>query len=178
MDIEILSLADFEGIPEIEETGETFRENALKKAEASVRLTGEISLADDSGLEVDVLGGKPGVRSARFGGAISDEERNEKLLGLLSGVPYEKRTARFRCVVALVTPEMDKYVTEGVCEGIIAFEPKGKYGFGYDPIFYLPAYKRTMAQLTPKEKNLISHRAKALNKMRKILEMILKEEHR
>jgi len=170
---EILSMDHYPSIPPAEEKGETFEENALEKARAAARFTGEMALADDSGLEVDALGGAPGVRSARFGGEdLSDAQRNRLLLERLKGVPMEERRARFRCVIALVTPRGEEYVVEGVCEGCIAMEPKGRHGFGYDPIFYLPSYGRTMAQIPPEEKNKISHRARALAKIRVILEKL------
>ena len=170
---EILSMDHYPSIPPAEEKGETFEENALEKARAAARFTGEMALADDSGLEVDALGGAPGARSARFGGEdLSDAQRNRLLLERLKGVPMEERRARFRCVIALVTPRGEEYVVEGVCEGYIAMEPKGRHGFGYDPIFYLPSYGRTMAQIPPEEKNKISHRARALAKIRVILEKL------
>ncbi len=177
MGIQVLSLDDYPQVPPIKEEGDTFRENALKKARVTARLTGEMALADDSGLEVDALGGAPGVRSARFGGGgLTDADRNRLLLDRLEGVPWENRTARFRCVMALVTPEGKEYLVEGTCEGCIAFEPEGEYGFGYDPVFYLPEYGKTMAQLPPEEKNRISHRAKALEKMRGVLERLARGE--
>ncbi len=170
---EILSLDHYPPFPPVEERGETFRENALEKARAAARFTGEMALADDSGLEVDILDGAPGVKSARFGGEdISDAQRCELLLKKLEGVPLENRKARFRCVIALVTPRGEEYVVEGTCEGYIALKPKGGHGFGYDPVFYLPSYGRTMAQIPPEEKNKISHRAQALAKMKVILERL------
>lgn len=170
---EILSLDHYPSLPPVEEKGETFRENALEKARAAARLTGEMALADDSGLEVDILNGAPGVKSARFGGEdISDAQRCELLLKRLEGVPLEDRKARFRCVIALVTPHGEEYVVEGTCEGYIALELKGGHGFGYDPIFYLPSHGRTMAQIPPEEKNKISHRAQALAKMKTVLERL------
>ncbi len=175
--LEVVSLLDLppDAVPPIKETGKTFEENAYIKAYAVARATGLASLADDSGLEVDVLGGKPGVRSARFGGeGISDEERNRKLLALLENVPFEKRTARFRCCMVLVVPpEFERYTVEGVCEGYIATEPRGKHGFGYDPIFYLPSLKKTMAELPREKKNEISHRGKALRAMKDIIRKLV-----
>jgi len=169
----ILSLEDFPQFPPVEERGETFLENALEKARAAARYTGEMALADDSGLEVEALGGAPGVRSARFGGqGLTDADRNRLLLEKLRGVPMEERKARFRCVMALVTPGGEEYVVEGTCEGYIAMEPLGDHGFGYDPVFYLPRYGKTMAQLPPEEKNRISHRAKALAGIREVLERL------
>ncbi|HDD35649.1 MAG TPA: XTP/dITP diphosphatase [Candidatus Desulfofervidus auxilii] len=175
--IEILSLSDFKNIPNIPETGKTFLENALNKAKTVASLTGHFALADDSGLCVDYLNGAPGIHSARFAGDnATDEENNKKLLTLLKDVPWEKRNAAFICVIVLCSPEGKYYSCEGRCEGIIAFEPKGKHGFGYDPIFFLPVYKKTMAQIPLEIKNRISHRAKALKKMKEIIKNILKEE--
>ncbi len=160
---------------EIEETGKSFAENARLKALAYAQASGLLTLADDSGLEVDTLGGEPGVRTARYAGeGASDEDRYRLLLSRLEGVPWEERTARFRCVIALAEPEGEVYLTEGTCEGIIAFKPRGEHGFGYDPVFYLPQYSRTMAELAPEEKNRISHRARAAQGAWKILEKILK----
>ncbi len=169
--LEILSLLDFDNIPDIKEVGSSFEENAYIKAYEVAKFTGLPTLADDSGLEVDALGGKPGVKSARFGGEhISDEERNRKLLSLISNIPQEERTARFRCVmVFVVPPDFEKFVTEGVCEGLIIDKPKGKKGFGYDPIFYIPKLGKTMAELSVEEKNKISHRGKALSKMKEVI---------
>jgi len=162
--IEVVSLQDYSGLVEVEEDGDTFKDNAVKKALAACEHTGLIALADDSGLEVDYLDGAPGVHSSRFaGGEKDDAANNRKLLELLSGVPEEKRTARFRCVVAIVDREGWIYTAEGTCEGIIATEPRGKGGFGYDPLFYLPEYGKTFAELEPEIKNKISHRARALD---------------
>ena len=170
---EVLSLEHFPGVPEVVEDGATFKDNAVKKATAVARHTGQLALADDSGLEVDYLGGAPGVRSARFAGEGHDDRaNNEKLLRLLAGVPPEKRTARFRCVVAVATPEGKVLTTEGTCEGIIAEEPRGEGGFGYDPLFYVPSCGKTFAELEPEVKNRISHRGRALALMREILSLI------
>ncbi|WP_027355730.1 XTP/dITP diphosphatase [Desulfofundulus thermocisternus] len=167
---EVLSLEHFPGVPEVVEDGATFRDNAVKKATAVARHTGQLALADDSGLEVDYLGGAPGVHSARFAGEGHDDRaNNEKLLRLLAGVPPEKRTARFRCVVAVATPEGKVFTTEGTCEGVIAEEPRGEGGFGYDPLFYVPSCGKTFAELDPEVKNRISHRGRALALMREIL---------
>ncbi len=160
----------------VEETGETFAENAISKALAYARMTGLLTWADDSGLVVDALGGAPGVRSARYAGpGATDEERYRKLLHEMDGIPWEKRTARFRSVVAIATPGGHAWTTEGVCEGMIAFEPKGNYGFGYDPIFYLPELGKHMAELPPDKKNRISHRGEAAGKAKKLLERLLAE---
>lgn len=162
-DIEIVSLADFPDIKEIEENGETFRENAIIKASEVCMQTGLTTLADDSGLEVDYLGGLPGVYSARFAGEDKDDgANNKKLLELLNGVPMEQRTARFKCVIAVATTEGFVYIAEGACEGFIAEEQRGEGGFGYDPLFYLPEYGKTFAEIDPETKNKISHRARAL----------------
>lgn len=145
------------------ESGTSFRENAREKAVFYARKSGLPTLAEDSGLEVEVLGGAPGVRSARFGGeGLSDAERVEYLLKRLEGTPWEQRRACFRCVIALCFPEVDEVrFFYGECPGFIAFEPKGSSGFGYDPIFYIPELGKTMAELSLEEKNRISHRARA-----------------
>ncbi|HET8522321.1 MAG TPA: RdgB/HAM1 family non-canonical purine NTP pyrophosphatase [Thermomicrobiales bacterium] len=147
------------------ETGETFAENATVKAMEAARQAGMMAIADDSGLEVDALGGLPGVRSARYAGEPPSDERNrQKLLTALSGVPPEGRQARFRCVVALAAPAGTVSMAEGVCEGAIAQSARGTNGFGYDPIFLLPT-GRTMAELSSQEKNQISHRARAYHRI-------------
>ncbi|WP_027716976.1 XTP/dITP diphosphatase [Desulfovirgula thermocuniculi] len=167
---EVVSLEDFPGVPEVPEDGATFAENAVKKAVAVARHTGHLALADDSGLEVDYLGGAPGVLSARFAGEHgNDRANNEKLLALLAGVPPEKRTARFRCVVAVATPAGEVWTAEGSCEGVIADTPRGEGGFGYDPLFYVPELGKTFAELDPEVKNRLSHRARALAGAREIL---------
>jgi XTP/dITP diphosphohydrolase len=156
---------------EVAETGRSFAENAKLKAIAYARASGLLTLADDSGLEVDALGGEPGIRSARYAGSgASDEKRYHLLLEKLQGVPWEKRMARFRCVIAVATPEGQVHTAEGTCAGIIAFAPKGEHGFGYDPVFYFQEYGMTMAELPLETKNKISHRAKAMQGARKILE--------
>jgi XTP/dITP diphosphohydrolase len=158
---------------EVEETGTNLEQNAVEKATAYSALSGLVTVADDSGLEVDALGGEPGPLSRRYAGeSASDRERNNFLLTKLQDVPWEERGARFRCVIAIVTPRGEVETCEGVCEGIIAFEPQGEGGFGYDPIFYLPELGKRMAELTPEDKNKISHRAKAAQKARPILELI------
>jgi len=157
---------------EVAETGESFAENARLKAAAYARASGLLTLADDSGLEVDALGGDPGIRSARYAGkGASDEGRYRLLLEKLREVPWEERTARFRCVIAVATPEGQIRTAEGTCEGIIAFAPRGEHGFGYDPVFYFPEYGMTMAELSPATKNKISHRARAAQGVRDILEV-------
>lgn len=172
--VEIFSLDEFEDIPEIEETGATFQENAAVKARTVADLTGLIAVADDSGLEVDALNGAPGVYSARFAGEkSSDADNNAKLLKLLQGIPLPKRTARFRSVIAVALPGGECYFAEGKCEGLIGLEPSGANGFGYDPLFFLPSQKLTFAQLSVEEKNKISHRAKAVQGAKRILEQLL-----
>ncbi len=161
--VRLRTLDDYPHVPVLPETGKTFEANALGKATAVARLVGQIALADDSGLEVDFLGGAPGVDSATFlGPAATDEDRNTWVLGRLRGVAEGLRTARYRAVVAIAHPEGDAQTFEGTCEGRIAEAPRGDHGFGYDPIFLVPAYGRTMAELPPELKNQISHRAKAL----------------
>ena len=173
--LELTSLEE-EGIElQIGETGMSFRQNAIAKAKGYAEISGLPTLADDSGLEVEALGGEPGVKSARYAGpTASDEELIHFLLTKLGDVPWEKRKARFRCVIALAIPQGETYLTEGHCEGIIAFTPAGKHGFGYDPIFYLPEYGLTMAQLKPEVKNHISHRAVAARRMAELLPKILR----
>jgi XTP/dITP diphosphohydrolase len=154
---------DIEGITlDVEETGATLAENAVLKARAYANASGLLTWADDSGLEVDSLGGGPGVHSARYAGPeASDADRRRKLLSALAGVPWRDRTARFRCVIALAAPTGEARLAEGICEGVIAFGPAGENGFGYDPVFYLPHLGATMAQLPSEEKNRISHRGLA-----------------
>ena len=143
------------------EDGATYADNARKKAQAYASAAALPTLADDSGLEVDALNGAPGIRSARYAPG-DDQDRVAVMLDALSDVPLERRTARFRCVVVLVSPDGRQYASEGVCEGMIALEAAGEGGFGYDPIFYLPACGCTMAQLPPTRKNWVSHRARAV----------------
>lgn len=155
---------------EVAEVGKSFEENARLKATTLAAESGLLSLADDSGLEVEALGGEPGTLSARYAGeGASDSDRASYLLTKLEGVPQEKRTARFRCVIAIATPEGEVEFCSGECDGVIAFSPKGKRGFGYDPIFYLPEMGKTMAELSPETKNKISHRGKAAEKARQLL---------
>jgi len=169
-DIEILSLLDIPDWEDVEETGKTFADNAALKARAAVLRTGLITLADDSGLEVDALDGRPGVYSARFAGEPKDDERNnDKLLQLLESVPDDKRMARFRCALVIETPDGKEYFTEGTIEGKILTQRRGKGGFGYDPLFFVPEFARTMAELNVTQKNLLSHRAQAFHKMIPIL---------
>ena len=172
-----LTWPEAEGITlEPEEAGATFAENAILKARAYAAASGLLTWADDSGLEVDALGGEPGVRSSRYAGpGASDADRYRLLLRKMAGVPWERRTARFRCVIAIADPAGALHTAEGTCEGIIAFAPRGANGFGYDPVFYLPDRGCTMAELSPAEKNQISHRARAARAARRILEEMLGE---
>lgn len=169
--VELVSLVDL-GIAEaVEENGDTYAENAQLKARNYASKSGLLTLADDSGLEVDYLNGEPGVRSARYdGGKGTDEDRYRLLLEKLEGVPEKQRTARFRCVIALAWPDGRTELVEGTIEGRITFTPQGRYGFGYDPVFYVPEYGRTMADLPPEVKNRISHRARAASAAREILQ--------
>lgn len=167
---DVVSLAEYPHVPEVIEDGDTFRANAVKKARQVAAAVGEIALADDSGLEVDYLNGAPGVHSARFAGTGHDDAaNNQKLLKLLQGVPPEKRTARFRCVVAVATPDGRVETAEGTCEGLIIDEPRGENGFGYDPLFWVSEYGKTFAELDGTTKNSISHRGQALQKVQSIL---------
>ncbi|MCC6443322.1 MAG: RdgB/HAM1 family non-canonical purine NTP pyrophosphatase [Armatimonadetes bacterium] len=171
--VRLLTPDDFPGLPEVEETGRTFEENARLKAVALAQSTGEIALADDSGLVIDALDGAPGVYSNRFvSPGAAPEARNRHLLKLLENTPEAKRTARFIAVVAIAPPGADAYLCKGVCEGWIAPEMRGSGGFGYDPIFSLSEGSRTMAELSPEEKNALSHRGKALRAARPILESL------
>lgn len=167
MEYKIISLADYPDAPDVEETGETFVENAELKARAYAEFTGELTLADDSGLEVDALGGAPGVYSSRF--APTDAERNSRLLDLMKDVEEGARTARFRCVIAIAEPGRVVRTCEGTVEGTIPHSPRGSQGFGYDPVFYLPELGRHMAELSQDEKNAISHRGKALEEAKRML---------
>ncbi|MHB1653492.1 MAG: XTP/dITP diphosphatase [Desulfitobacteriaceae bacterium] len=169
-EIEVLSLLDMENWEEIEETGVTFVENAALKARAAAAQTGLISLADDSGLEIDALDGAPGVYSARFAGETKDDEANiDKVLSLLENVPEEERTGRFRCALVVATPEGEEYPTEGIVEGKILSQRRGRGGFGYDSIFLVADFGRTMAELSLVQKNKLSHRAQAFHKALPIL---------
>lgn len=159
----IISLADLPEVVLPTETGGTFAANAVEKAKAAARATGLPAIADDSGLEVDALGGEPGIRSARYAGEqAGDADRYRKVLGLMAEVPDGRRGARFRCAAAYAEPEGEVLLAEGTCEGRIAQRPAGAGGFGYDPIFIPEGYEITMAQLTPTQKHRISHRGRAL----------------
>lgn len=162
--------SDFEAFPETVEDGETFEQNALKKAREAMRFTGLPALADDSGLVVEALGGRPGVHSARFSGAECDDAaNNRKLLLELQGVPAQGRAAAFVCVVAYVTPEGEERLFSGRVGGCILEEGRGEGGFGYDPLFLVDGFQRSMAELDMEEKNSVSHRGQALRKFREYL---------
>ena len=155
-------------IPEVDETGSTFVENAILKARSASLVTGMASIADDSGIEIEYLNGRPGIKSARYSGEnATNEMNNVKLLDELRGVPYEKRKACYRCVMVYMKFPDDPFpiITSGSWNGYITEKPAGENGFGYDPLFFLPEYNKTSAQISSKEKNRISHRAKALNEL-------------
>ena len=181
LDIEWLGLSDFGDIDEIEEDGTTFAENARKKAAGYAKAAGLWTIADDSGLVVDALGGAPGVKSARFSGekwkgddrTLIDHRNVAKVLELLKGLPEEKRTAKFVCCLSLASPERILVETEGTLEGLITNREIGENGFGYDPIFFVPHLNKTVAQLTREEKNAISHRGNAIRKLKPLLEKLL-----
>jgi XTP/dITP diphosphohydrolase len=170
-----LATLDDVGIREdVEETGTTFAGNARLKALAHARSSGLLTLADDSGLEVDALGGEPGIYSRRYAGeGASDDQRNNFLLYKIKDVPAEARRARFRCAIAIASPDGETWETEGTVDGELLFAPRGTNGFGYDPIFFFPKLGLTMAELAPAEKNKISHRARAAEGAREILEKII-----
>ena len=163
-----LSVDDHEGPwPEVEETGETYLDNARLKARAAAAGLGETALADDSGIEVDALGGRPGPRSARFAGeTATDRENLEELIRSLKGVPASGRTARYRCVAVLVFPDGRELAADGTCEGTLEPRPRGTRGFGYDPIFVPAGWEPTMAELSDDDKDRISHRGRALRALR------------
>jgi XTP/dITP diphosphohydrolase len=167
----LLSLRDIHLDMDVEETGSTFAENAVLKAEAYAQAANMLALADDSGLEIDALGGAPGIYSARFAGReTSYAERFRLILAHLQGVLPEQRTARFRCAIALAEPSGYTRVVEGTIEGIIPESPRGENGFGYDPLFFVPAFGKTTAEMEPEEKNQVSHRGRAAAAARRLLE--------
>lgn len=169
--VEILSMGSYPAIPEVEEDGRTFLDNALKKAKAVAEHTGEAALADDSGLEVEALQGAPGVYSARYAGPDADDEKNiARLLRDMANVPPEGRGAAFRCSLVLYKPDGNYVAFEGRWAGRISDEPQGTGGFGYDPVFLLPELGCTVAQLPPEEKNRLSHRAQALQALKDYLQ--------
>ena len=167
---QIKLLSEFPGARLPDETGQTYAENALVKARTAFSLTDALALGDDSGLEVDALGGAPGLHTARFGGpGLSDRERWELLLERLRDLPPARRTARFRCVIALAGPARGEQMVEGVVEGLIAEAPRGSGGFGYDPVFFYPPLGRTFGEISDEEKRRVSHRGKALDAARRLL---------
>lgn len=169
--MELKSLLDYPDAPEVLEDGDTFYKNALKKGRFFANYTGETVIADDSGLEVDCLNGVPGVYSARYAGpSASDEDNIEKLLHVLDGVSPDQRTAAFRCVLVLCDPEGNHETFEGILKGVITKERRGSKGFGYDPVFFYPECGKTVAELSPKEKNRISHRGQAFSILKKRLQ--------
>ena len=179
-DIQWLNLSDFDNITEVEEDGQTFAENARKKATGNAKATGLWTIADDSGLMVDALDGAPGVKSARFSGekykgpdrTLIDHRNIARVLELLKGVPEKQRTARFVCCLCLASPEKVLIETEGKLEGLITDREIGTNGFGYDPVFFVPHLKKTVAQLTQEEKNAISHRGNAIRKLKPLLDQL------
>jgi len=171
MDLALQSLDAYKNPPKVIENGKSFKENAAKKAVKLARFTGEFCLGEDSGLCVDALDGAPGIYSARFSGTDkSDSKNNLKLLRLLKDLPRSKRKAHYVCAVALADKQGLVGVVEGRCNGLIAFEPKGSAGFGYDPVFYIQKYKKTFAQLGEKIKHKMSHRHYALNKAKRLIQ--------
>jgi len=182
-DVQWLGLADFDNIAEIEEDGATFAENARKKATGYAKATGLWTIADDSGLVVDALGGAPGVKSARFSGdkleepdrTLIDHRNIAKVLALIEDVPEEKRTARFVCCLCLAGPERILIETQGTLEGLITRREIGENGFGYDPIFFVPHLDKTVGQLSAEEKNAISHRGHAIRELRPLLDRMLQD---
>jgi len=165
--VKILTIKDFPKLPKVEEDGKTYQENAFRKANKISKYTGKICLADDSGLEIDYLKGEPGIYSKRWGNR--DEERICKVLKLLKNTPKNKRSAKFVCVAVLIFPDGKINMVKEECMGSITFKPKGECGFGYDPIFLVPGYNKTFAELGEKVKNQISHRGKAMRKMINII---------
>lgn len=178
--VRLVSLAEWDAsLPEVVEDGESFRENAVKKAMTLAEATGQWVLSDDSGIEVEALDGRPGVFSARYAGPnATDEQNNAKLLRELSGVPPERRRARYVCIIALAEPGRLLGVVEGTCEGVVASEPRGRGGFGYDPVFYVPELGKTFAEVPAEVKNRLSHRGRALEALKSLFDRILTEERR
>jgi len=181
-DVDWVGLSDFADVAEVEEDGVTFAENARKKASGYARATGVWTIADDSGLVIDALGGEPGIHSARYSGEkLPGEERTlidhrniAKVLALLEGVPAEKRTARFVCSLCMASPDEVLLETEGAMEGVITDREIGSGGFGYDPIVFVPDLDKTVAQMTAEEKNSISHRGNAIRKLKPMLDELLR----
>lgn len=172
--ITVRTLLDYPEIPEVEETGTTFEENATLKAVAVSKALGQMVIGDDSGLIVDALEGRPGIYSARYAGEPKNDQNNtDKVLSELEGIPEEKRTARFYCALAVAVPGQETETVSGTCEGQILEARRGTNGFGYDPVFYVPEKGLSMAELSSEEKNKISHRANALKKLDVVLDEIL-----
>lgn len=177
--MEVKTLLDFPEIADIEETGTTFEENAILKAEAVANFLNKMVISDDSGLVVDALGGRPGIFSARYAGEQKNDQDNiDKILSELSGVPEGKRTARFYCALAVAVPGQNTITVSGACEGRILEGQRGSGGFGYDPVFYLPELGLSMAELSSSEKNKISHRANALKKLDLVLDSVIERVER
>lgn len=171
---EVLTLRDIAEDIDVEETGTTFEENAILKAETVAKLLNKAVIADDSGLEIDALNGEPGVYSARYaGGEKSDSANIEKVLEKMAGIPEERRHARFRCVLAIAVPGKETKTFSGTCEGYIIEASRGANGFGYDPVFWVPAEGRTLAEMQPQEKAAISHRGNAMREMQQSLSKLL-----
>ena len=171
-DVEVKSLKDFGAIPPVEEDGDTFEENAVKKARFTAKVLGLPALADDSGLMVKGLAGMPGVYSARYAGeGATDQSNNLKLLGAMKGI--RDRSATFMCVIAIAVPRGPSLVYEGACNGLVIREPRGDRGFGYDPLFYYPPLGRTFAEMSEEEKNRVSHRGKAMQELRREFPKVL-----
>ncbi|WP_316570887.1 XTP/dITP diphosphatase [Neobacillus sp. YIM B06451] len=169
--VKVLTLLDFPDSPDVEETGTTFAENAILKAETISKKLGKPVIGDDSGLIVDALDGRPGIFSARYAGEQKNDDANiDKVLSELKGVPDEKRTARFFCALAMAVPGKETITVEGTCEGRILEERRGTNGFGYDPVFYVTELGRAMAELSKDEKNAISHRANAMKALERVLD--------
>ncbi len=174
--LDLVTLDDVGIREDVEENGRSFAENARIKALAYAKQSRLLTLADDSGLEVDALNGEPGVYSKRYAGeSVTDAERNEFLLGKLRDVPPDQRTARFQCAIAIAKPNGEMWETSGTCEGEILFAPRGSHGFGYDPIFLFPALGKTMAELSTEEKNRVSHRARAGEGAKVLLDRIVRD---
>ena len=170
LSVEVLDLSAFQELPDVAEEGETFEENAVAKAAAFARMTGLATIADDSGLEVDALGGRPGIYSARFAGpSATDDANNNLLLEMLKSTQAYERTARYRCAIAFATPEQSVFCCEGSVEGVIADGLYGTNGFGYDPLFFVPEYGATFGVLASEIKDRISHRSRALTQFRRLL---------
>lgn len=177
LDITIRTLDDFPEAPDVVEDGDTCEANAMKKAVEMAQYTGLTAVADDTGLEVDALGGRPGVFAARYAGQQATYEDNcRKLLLELQGIPADRRTGRFVTVAAIATPQGKRLSAKGLLEGVIAEQPAGSHGFGYDPVFWLPEYGQTLAQLAPEVKNRISHRARAFTQARTLLQQLIAEQ--